>query len=93
MIIDSKRDSAWQTVAACRGMDPAIFFSPDDDASGVARAVCSICPVQAECLAEAFARQETYGVWGGTRERDRREAARTHAGPRRTVARRGRAHV
>lgn len=62
----------WQTFAACRGMDPAIFFSPDDDAAGVARAVCSICTVQTECLDAAVRRGEVYGVWGGTRERDRR---------------------
>ncbi|HVL91549.1 MAG TPA: WhiB family transcriptional regulator [Actinomycetota bacterium] len=70
MIVESIHD--WQTQAACRGMDPAIFFSPDDDAAGVARAVCSICPVKAECLSEAMSRGEVYGVWGGTRERDRR---------------------
>lgn len=80
--------SDWQTHAACRGLDPAIFFSPDDDASGVARAVCSICPVRSECLTEAMARGEVYGVWGGLRERDRRQERRPVARPRRTVARR-----
>jgi len=64
---------AWQARAACRGMDPAIFF-PERRAGngwscGEAKAVCATCPVTAEC-GEAGAR-EWYGVWGGETVRQR----------------------
>ena len=72
----------WHGRAACRGMDPAIFF-PERGArnSGQeAKAVCAACPVTAEC-GEAGAR-ETSGVWGGKCARQRRdEPGYRHFGP------------
>ncbi len=70
----------WQLQAACRGQDVESFFHPDNErgAARVAReeaakAVCSACPVIAECLAHALAVREPYGVWGGLGEAERQD--------------------
>lgn len=65
--------------AACRGVDPSLFFPDDEAGSARAKAVCAVCPVSVACLDHAIAHGENHGVWGGmtTRERwverDRRE--------------------
>lgn len=71
----------WQMYAACRGMDPSIFFHPDGErgSARVARAqraalICATCPVRAACAAHALKVQEPYGTWGGIGE-DEREIA------------------
>lgn len=71
-------DWAWQEQAACRDVNPDVFFSPDTERGlrkyareMLAKSLCGTCPVQAECRAYALAAGETYGVWGGTAERDR----------------------
>ena len=59
----------WRDFAACRAVDPEIFFL--ERAAGVpnreAKAVCAGCPVRGECLEYAMAHPDTcrYGVWGG----------------------------
>jgi len=52
--------------AACTSHDPDLWFShvPRDIAQ--AKALCRRCPDQAQCLAGAVQRRETYGIWGGT---------------------------
>jgi hypothetical protein len=50
--------------AACAGSDPALFF-PENGDDTAAKAICGRCPVRASCLADATARGEQYGVWGG----------------------------
>ncbi|MFJ9810740.1 WhiB family transcriptional regulator [Streptomyces sp. NPDC101158] len=37
-----------------------------------AKALCSGCPVKAECLAYALDHRVEHGVWGGMTERERR---------------------
>ena len=64
----------WSDQAACRGMDPELFF-PERWELGwtdtrIARAICAGCPVCAECLETALQRHE-YGIWGGTSEKQR----------------------
>jgi hypothetical protein len=53
---------------------PLAMFYPDPPLhSGIgldAAKLCFQCPVQAECLAWALARDE-WGTWGGTSQRDR----------------------
>ena len=66
---------AWSTRAACLDYPPDVFF-PDKPGPGntaEARQVCGGCPVQVECLADALARGENYGVWGGLTEDQRKE--------------------
>ncbi len=71
---------AWREQAACRGVDPSIFFPPGDSErvkSSVydrARAVCAACPVRLACLKEHL--DEDHGCWGGTSPRERRDLRR-----------------
>lgn len=70
--------SSWNSVAACRGLDIAIFF-PDPEAdheAARAKSVCSACAVQGTCLELALDRREKNGVWGGCTERERRRIIR-----------------
>ncbi len=68
----------WRAKAACRGLDPTIFYpsEEDDDAAADAKAVCAVCPVQVECLEHALGYREREGVWGGATERERRRIIR-----------------
>ncbi len=73
-------DDEWGDYAACKGMDPAIFY-PDlltRAAKVTAKAVCATCAVRSECLEWALRNQEGWGVWGGhtTEERKRMRARR-----------------
>ena len=43
-----------------------LFFSDDDLDIARAKAICRTCPLAAACLENALARNEAYGVWGGT---------------------------
>lgn len=68
----------WRALAACRDLDPELFFpvgtpgSPAYEAMAApARAVCAGCPVAAECLDEALA-TGSEGIWGGFDEAGRR---------------------
>jgi len=69
---------AWQMDAACRGTDSEVFFSacgePARDRSHrvrAAKALCTRCPVTAQCLDHALRTKEPYGVWGGRSEGER----------------------
>ena len=61
----------WFADAACKGVDPALFFP--DEALGEerdhyfvqAKRVCLTCPVRLQCLEHALATGERHGVWGG----------------------------
>lgn len=66
--------------AACRGLDPELFFPERDDHARIAdaKAVCAGCVERDACLAFAVEHHQP-GVWGGTTvgERNRlRRAAR-----------------
>jgi WhiB family redox-sensing transcriptional regulator len=56
--------------AACRGLDPELFYAEGAAAIAHAKSLCSICPVQTACLDWAVQREE-FGVWGGTTARER----------------------
>jgi WhiB family redox-sensing transcriptional regulator len=62
----------WRHDAACRGMDPDLFFPERGEAPAPAVAVCARCPVRDECFAYALAHGEKFGVWGGLPETRRR---------------------
>lgn len=55
----------WWTAAACRDADTSAFFADGRGQLATALDYCQRCPVRAECLADARARGETSGVWGG----------------------------
>lgn len=66
----------WRESAACRGVDPELFFPVGDTGPALvqveaAKAVCRRCPVSAECLAFALTTRQDAGVWGGLTEDER----------------------
>ena len=60
--------AARRPVARCadgNGTLTALFFSDHVNDIARAKAMCGLCPLQAECLAGALEREEPWGVWGG----------------------------
>lgn len=71
--------SDWRILAACRGLGPSLFYPDgyfDQAVTHAARRVCAVCPVTAECLDDAIAHGELYGIWGGTSPRWRQTRRR-----------------
>lgn len=70
----------WPRLAACRGIDRALFYSLDVSESREERAerergakrICAGCAVREECLTTALEQHESYGIWGGLNEIERR---------------------
>lgn len=70
-------DHDWWPAAACRGLDPNLFFPELGEPTAPAKAVCAGCPVRARCLDYALANGIRYGTWGGATEQERRTLRRT----------------
>ncbi|WP_349307611.1 WhiB family transcriptional regulator [Rhodococcus sp. IEGM 1351] len=73
----------WMSRARCLGTDTAMFFSPTGEGrkarerrEDAAKTLCAQCPVIDACRDHALTAGETYGVWGGTTEKDRRRGRR-----------------
>jgi WhiB family redox-sensing transcriptional regulator len=65
----------WHARAACRGVDPNLFFPERGEmaAAAYARAkFCNHCMVSKECLQHAVVVGEPLGIWGGKTVTDRR---------------------
>lgn len=69
-------NATWRNRAACRGIDPDIFFPVTEEDAVEAKAICDSCPVREACLEFALAAREKEGVWGGATERERRRIVR-----------------
>lgn len=67
---------SWRHRAACRGVDPDVFFPVSDEDAEDAKVICGVCPVREACLEYALVRRERDGVWGGATERERRRILR-----------------
>lgn len=75
----------WTNAAACRGSEGSLFYSADIterkedrlERELLAKRICSGCAVREECLHAALERRESYGIWGGLNEFERRALART----------------
>jgi len=67
---------SWRNRAACRGVDPDIFFPVSEEDAVQSKAICAECPVREACLEYALATRERDGVWGGATERERRRMIR-----------------
>ena len=67
---------SWRQRAACRGIDPDIFYPASEEEADEAKAICAQCPVREACLEYALANRERDGVWGGATERERRRMIR-----------------
>ncbi len=66
----------WRNRAACKGIDPEIFFPVSEEDAEPAKEVCAECPVREACLEHALAHREREGIWGGFTERERRRIVR-----------------
>ncbi|SDW37847.1 WhiB family transcriptional regulator, redox-sensing transcriptional regulator [Amycolatopsis xylanica] len=71
----------WRENAACRDIDPELFFPVSELGPGArqvaqAKAVCGACPVRAKCLDYALDNGLTSGIFGGTTEGERRNLLR-----------------
>lgn len=81
MIAELEDAPGWADDARCRGEDPALFFGPNRfepkreriAREEAAKAVCRSCPCIQACREHAISAGETYGVWGGLGETDRRD--------------------
>ncbi len=61
-------EPARRLVARCadgHGTLSALFFSDNVIDIARAKAMCGLCPLQVDCLADALEREEPWGVWGG----------------------------
>ena len=67
---------SWRQRAACRGVDPDVFYPVSDDDADEAKQICGDCAVRQPCLEYALANRERDGVWGGATERERRRIVR-----------------
>jgi WhiB family redox-sensing transcriptional regulator len=66
----------WRLEAACRGVDPDLFYPGRGVSTGPAKATCATCAVREPCLDFALSTNEKFGIWGGQSERQRRRTRR-----------------
>jgi WhiB family redox-sensing transcriptional regulator len=69
---DEPEDLSWQKRALCAQTDPEAFFPEKGGSTREAKRVCLACEVRAECLDYAMRHDESFGIWGGLSERERR---------------------
>ena len=74
--MESKQNLAWRAKAACRGVEPEVFYPVTDEEADDAKAICGGCAVRQQCLEWALSTRERDGVWGGATERERRRMIR-----------------
>jgi WhiB family redox-sensing transcriptional regulator len=67
--------------ALCAQTDPDAFFVERGESPRPAKKVCRECPVRAECLKYALDNNESFGIWGGTSEKDRRKLKKHRTAP------------
>lgn len=75
----------WVEQAACRGLNPDLWFPGQGDnvTYRTAVTVCAGCPVQTECLDYAVSNRIRCGIWGGLGEHRRRSLIEKTPAPRR----------
>lgn len=80
MELTRSRDVDWDSTACLRA-DPEIFYPDGRDSSAKpiieqARGYCGSCEIKDDCLRDALARDEEWGIWGGMTERERKALRR-----------------
>lgn len=78
----------WRFTAACREVDPELFFPVGTTGNAItqisnAKAVCQSCESKDECLEFALMTNQDSGVWGGKSEEERRAMRRLRAAAKR----------
>ena len=74
----------WADQAACRGSEASLFYPSESqerkdvriEREQMAKRICAGCNVREECLNAALERRESYGIWGGYNEVERRALLR-----------------
>jgi len=74
----------WRHDAACRDVDPELFFPIGNTGPALlqideAKQVCRRCPAIEACLQWALESGQDAGVWGGMSEDERRALKRRNA--------------
>ena len=67
----------WRDAALCAQVDPEAFYPEKGGSVLAAKRTCCACEVRAECLEYALATNQTFGVWGGMSEFERKKLRRT----------------
>ena len=80
-VLNTTTSLEWMTGGVCAQVDPELWFPEKGGSTRQAKALCTGCPVQVQCLAYALTHDERFGVWGGASERDRRRMKRTATRP------------
>lgn len=83
------RQPDWQQNAQCIGTDNSVFFGhakgtyykdetkvKETELDRIAKSICKVCIVQAECLDFAITTGQTEGIWGGSTPKERRRIRR-----------------
>lgn len=70
---EMRHQPAWVGDALCAQTDPEAFFPEKGGSTKEAKKVCNGCDVRGDCLEEAQANDERFGIWGGLSERERRK--------------------
>ena len=65
----------WAQEALCAETDPDLFFPEKNSGKTAqqAKEICGRCEVREDCLLYALTAGETFGIWGGTTESERRK--------------------
>ena len=79
----------WEMQARCRGQDASLFFGPNRfepkrerlAREAAAKEVCRGCPALMACREHALRAGESFGVWGGLGEAERRAVLARREGP------------
>jgi WhiB family redox-sensing transcriptional regulator len=69
----------WRLGAVCAQVDPDLWFPEKGSTPHEAKAMCRRCPVTTECLNDALANDELFGVFGGLSAQERRKLKRQTA--------------
>lgn len=75
------RPGRWVEQAACRVVNPDVFYDRRPNFTAAARDICADCLVQAECLDYALACESLdpyggHGIWGGLTGKERNRLRR-----------------
>lgn len=83
MVVERPRTRTWRLRAVCSdkaGSLLELFFSSQRRDIEAAKRICRTCPVRVECLMDALATGDRWGVRGGVSAPKRRRAAKNMCG-------------
>lgn len=72
-LAENDSSEPWQMRALCAQADYEAFFPEKGGSARDAKKVCARCPVRKDCLDAALSNGESFGIWGGYTEHERRK--------------------